>query len=171
MKKILLLGFMCLLSHSIQAKETLSFGNEVMLKVNIKEPICKISSLSKQVDFGELDRNDILSNPPESNVTFSFTDCSGVQYINIDFIGNYIDSTNNLLKIAEGANYASGVAIKLYENSAKEVKLSETNKLYIGGATNHNLVLKAKVIPLNPLQTNITPGDIKSSVALLISYE
>lgn len=171
MNKLFFLSFLCFLSYSAHAKETLSFGNDIMLNVNVKEPICKLSSLSKQVDFGEFDRNDILANPPESNATFSFTDCSGVQYINFNFMGGYVDSSNNQLKIAEGANYASGVAIKLYENSNIEVNLSKKNKLYIGGAENYNLVLRAKVIPLDIQQINITPGDIKSSVALMISYE
>lgn len=159
------------ITYASSATETLSFNNEIALKLNIKEPVCRLSSLNKLVDFGEFDKKEVLTTPPEVSAIFEFTDCSGVNYINMGFTGNYIDSYNNQLKIAEGVNYASGLAIKLYDSSANEIKLSEKNNFYIGGSMNYNLILMAKIIPDNNQPKEITPGNIKSAVTLVISYE
>ncbi|HFZ1748455.1 TPA: fimbrial protein [Klebsiella oxytoca] len=169
--KNIIFSILVIIFHSSYAADNLSFSDDVTLKVNIKEPICRLSSLNQHIDFGEFDKINVLNSPPEGGGVFKFTECSGVKFINLSFMGNYINASKNYLEIAEGGNYASGLAIKLYDESKNEIILSERKKIDTQNAKSYNLHLSARIIPANKNEANILPGDIKSAVTLVISYE
>lgn len=165
------LAFLLLiLTNLASAAETLSNSYDVTLKINVLKPACKLSTTKGSIDFGEVDRKTISTNQPEGSASFLFTDCQGVNNINISFSGNYIDSSKNQLINTKGEQYASGIAIKLYDSSAREIVLSEQKTFNVDGAGNYNLDLTAKVITEDGYDNKITTGLIKSSVTLVISY-
>lgn len=158
-------------SVCVYASETVSQSHEVTLNLNVKKPTCVLSTVDKKINFGEWDRAAIMAEQPEVSATFSFSDCTDVDSLDIQFTGNYIDANANQLNIATGDNSASGIAIKILDASSNEINLSQTKNFSTTGTDKYDLHLRAKLVPVKQDITAITPGEIKSAVTLVISYK
>lgn len=168
--KIVILIFI-LFSFYTHASENVSQTREVTLNVNIKKPTCVLSTANKRIDFGEVDKSSVLIEQPEVGVVFSFSNCVDTDTLDIQFSGNYIDTSVNQLNIANCDNCASGIAIKLLDSLSKEIRLSEITRFSTTGTNKYDLHMKAKLVPIKNNITTVIPGDIKSAVTLVISYE
>ena len=162
--------FFTFLSMSAIAADQVEISEDLKIRVNILKPICKLTSSSNVIDFGEFNSQDFLQNQPTAGTTFFFDDCSTTNYFNIDFVGGYIDQTQNYINLSRGENYASGVAIKLYDKNDKEINLKDTYSVNTNGSQKVKLDIRAKVVTLHEGGVKLKPGDLKSSVTLVISY-
>ncbi len=54
---------------------------------------------------------------------------------------------------------------------SKEIRLSEMTRFSTTGTDKYDLHMKAKLVPIKNNITTVIPGDIKSAVTLVISYE
>ncbi|EAA6331141.1 TPA: type 1 fimbrial protein [Escherichia coli] len=172
MKKMIMLIFtyLALFPASVYAKEELSQSVDFTLKVNVLKPVCKLTTDTQTIDFGEVDVDDLTK--IKGSATFKFIDCDNVERLKIRFEGDELDKENNVIRNKVGSNYATGVYFKLYDDKNYEIKLDADNVIKINKEANYDLKLTAKVLRDELGAGNrFSPGLLNSSVALEITYE
>ena len=172
MKKITILIFTCLaiMSTGVYAKEELSQSVSFTLKVNVLRPVCKLTTDTQTIDFGEFDFVDLTRT--KGSATFKFIDCDNVEGVKIRFKGSSVDEENNVIRNKIGEGYATGVYFKLYDDENNEINLDSDKVISINKAVVYDLKLTAKVLRDESTSNNrFSPGLLNSSVALEITYE
>ncbi|HBR1031142.1 TPA: type 1 fimbrial protein [Klebsiella quasipneumoniae subsp. similipneumoniae] len=153
------------------AESTVEHSNDVDIKFNILKPVCRLMTSNKTLDFGEFDINKLNNTTPEAKAILKFTDCIGTTKMHINFSGNYVNYGENYIQNSVGDNYASGIAIKLYNNDNNEFDLDKNHEVNVNGVNDFEFNINAKVIPLNTNSSQKKPGLLKSSVIIYISYD
>ncbi|MEK9383295.1 fimbrial protein [Escherichia coli] len=136
--------------------------------VNIEPPVCKLNNANLSIDFDEFQLFDILAGNVKKAAVFAFTDCTNVNSVTISFSGNNVD--DNFIKNKSGDTYASGVAIRLYNNdNGNLIQLKDKQIISINNAESFNFGVIAEVQKENN-SAKVTPGNIDTSVDLNITY-
>ncbi|HEF8785811.1 TPA: type 1 fimbrial protein [Providencia alcalifaciens] len=151
---------------------------ELMVKVNIFKPICKLNAGEQKINFGDFDALDVITGSSKVNgsATFKFTECSSIKNMKIKFkqVGQNPapDTVNNYIPNANGDIMAKGVAVKLLDENKQEVKLGQIMNIAVSESqTTKDLTLNARVIPVNKTGEEISPGMLQTAIGMEISYE
>ncbi|EEW3330187.1 TPA: fimbrial protein [Escherichia albertii] len=180
-KKILkrvLCVFLSLSAVGYVHAEEISKSINVVFKVKVLKPVCKLSSGNQTIDFGNFDALDVVtgSNKVNGSTTFKFTECSAVNHLKIKFTqagqNPAPDTANNYIPNQAGDTMAEGVAVRLLDESQQVIPLGDIMDIAMtAGQGTKELKLNARVIPVDRTGRTITPGLLQTAVGLEISYE
>ncbi|EOT8213863.1 fimbrial protein [Escherichia albertii] len=163
------LWLLLFVSARAMAGEELSQSVEITFSVNIEPPVCKLQNADLSLDFGEFQVSDIIAKDVKKTAEFIFADCSNVNNVTISFFGDNVDKNNNVIKNKSGANYASGVAIGLYDDKGSRIQLKEEENISVSDMNSFNFRVTAEVLKENSA-AKVIPGNIDTSVNLNITY-
>ncbi|HGB5602444.1 TPA: fimbrial protein [Salmonella enterica subsp. enterica serovar Saintpaul] len=149
--------------------EEISQSVDMAFTVNIEPPVCKLNNAELSVDFGEFQVSDIVAGNVKKTAEFSFTDCINVNNITISFSGDKVDKSKNIIKNKSGADYASGIAVGLYDDKNKRIQLKDSQSISVNNAGSFNFCVIAAVLK-DSSNAVVTPGEIDTSVNLNITY-
>lgn len=182
-KKILmrvLCVFLSLSAVGYVHAEEISRSINVVFKVNILKPVCKLSSSSvnQTIVFDNFDALDVVAGSEKVNksATFRFTECSAVNHLKIRFTqagqNPALDTANNYIPNMTGDTMAEGVAVRLLDESQQVIQLADVMDISMAaGQSTKDLKLNARVIPVDMTGRTIRPGLLQTAVGLEISYE
>ncbi len=163
------LWFLLFISFGTFGGDEVSQSVEMNFTVNIEPPVCKLNNADLSVDFGEFQASDIVTGSVKKTAEFSFTDCSNVNNVTISFSGDKIDKKTNFINNKSGAEYASGVAIGLYDDKGNRIQLKDALGVSVKNAETFDFRVTA-VVQKTDANTIVTPGNIDTSVNLNITY-
>lgn len=104
--------------------DTLEKSTTINFSVNVKEPTCQIV-VPDSVDFGEPGVLQMSSGGVDRDFTIELKQCTQrIPKPGLVFSGSNIDSSGEYIKNKSGADYASGVGIRL-KYGGKEFKISD----------------------------------------------
>ncbi len=173
--RIAIMFLFVLYTTSVHAIYSESLPVDLTLRVNVKNPVCKLDNGDLEIDFNNFEAFDVIQKSVTRRAIFNFSDCSDVENLKISFNGvngTNIDLDKNLVRNLEtDERYASGIGIKLYDNNRDEVQLNDTMNIPINKNNSYSLNLDAVVVPLNDSGKGITTGELSAFVELHISYE
>ncbi|MED9020211.1 fimbrial protein [Escherichia coli] len=149
--------------------DELSQSVEMNFSVNIEPPVCKLQSTDVSVNFGDFQLFDIVTRAVKKQAKFSFTDCLNVNTVTVSFSGDNVDTEHNIIKNKSGTNYASGIAIGLYDNDGNRIQLNDKKDISIDDANSFDFIVTAEVMKESS-SAIVTPGNIVTSVDLMIEY-
>lgn len=164
--------FILSLSYNAFAGEAESFSQSVDLTfaINIEPPVCKLENTVQSIDFGDLSAQEIKGVTIKKSANFSFTGCASVDSLKISFAGDNVDNDKNHIKNKTGTDYASGIAIKLYDEDFNTITLKDGYSRSVGkSATSFNLLIYAG-IEQESTSSSIQPGIVDTSVLFSVTY-
>ncbi|GCX73698.1 hypothetical protein HmCmsJML066_01397 [Escherichia coli] len=124
----------------------------------------------QSIEFGDLSTQEIEGSEIKKTATFSFTDCASVDALKISFYGDNVDNEKNHIKNKTGTSYASGIAIKLYDEDVDEIILKDGYSPSVGkDAKSFNLIIYASIEKENN-DSLIQPGVVDTSVLFSVTY-
>lgn len=162
------------------------FSNLVVLEVtlarqlclNIQQPTCAVSTESKNITVNlgnhlqsQFTRRDMTTSSRPFSI--SLNNCSYVQAVDIQFIGNPDpDATNAALNgIVQldhaGGVTATGVAVQLLNDHDNPLKLNQPQTVWQHVDDHVNIPFAVRYIQTKP---RVTPGQANASVQFLMSY-
>ncbi|MED9851297.1 fimbrial protein [Escherichia coli] len=121
------------------------------------------------MNFGDFQLFDIVTRAVKKQAKFSFTDCLNVNNVTVSFSGDNVNTDNNIIKNKSGPNYASGIAIGLYDNDGNRIQLNDKKDISIDNVGSFDFIVTAEVLKESSSAT-VTPGNIDTSVNLMITY-
>lgn len=168
-----LLVFMVLCSSIEDAFSTVLEleATRINFDITVMPPTCNLS-YSNKVDFGKIEISMLEKSPPLQPIHLKFTDCSA-NLVEIGFAGKYIDYNNNYISNSIGEAFSKGIVIKLLDESGRNFPLTSpyiSNSFIHGEHIANDVLFYAKLIPLSN-RALVTPGEIKTSVDLVIVYK
>lgn len=166
----MILGSLIFITARVFAADTLSQSVEINMSVSIAPPVCNLTDSTQTVDFGEIQVFDITTGKVKKDATFSFTGCTNVNNVTISFSGSNVDKDKNFIKNKTGTDNATGIAIKLYDDSQKEIQLKEPQTKDINKESAFTYHVTAAVVKENGISSPVTAGKIDTSVDLNITY-
>lgn len=166
----IILGSLILITARAFAADTLSQSVDINMSVNIAPPVCNLTDSTQTIDFGEIQVFDITMGNVKKDATFSFTGCTNVNNVTISFSGSNIEVDENFIKNKIGADNATGIAIKLYDDTQQEIQLKESQTKEINKESAFTYHVTAAVVKENGINTPVTAGKIDTSVDLNITY-
>ncbi|EFO1266336.1 type 1 fimbrial protein [Escherichia albertii] len=164
------LCFFVFVSPQVISGGTLSQSVNVNLSLNIAPPVCKLTDATQTIDFGEAQAYDITMGNVKREATFFFTECTNVNNVTILFSGTNVDKDKNFIRNKSGADNATGIGIKLYDNNNKEINLNEKQELSVNKKDSFSFQVSALVVKENGNNAAVTAGKIDTSVNLNITY-
>ncbi|EJM9652822.1 TPA: fimbrial protein [Escherichia coli] len=90
--------------------------------------------------------------------------------LKISFIGDNVDNNKNYIKNKIGADYASGIAIKLYDESFNKITLKDGYSRPVGKLTTSFDFLIYASIEKESVNSSIQPGIVDTSVLFSVTY-
>lgn len=166
----IMVGYLLFVSARAVCADSLSQSMNINLAVNIAPPVCKLTDATQTIDFDEVQIFDITMGYVKKNATFAFTECANVNSVTISFSGNNINQDRNFIINKQGADNATGVAIKLYDEHQKEIRLREQLNTEVNKQSSFSFSVTAVVVRENGLSAPVTAGKIDTSVNLNITY-
>lgn len=163
------LWFLLFISFGSVGGDEVSQSVEMTFTVNIEPPVCKLNNADVSVDFGEFQALDIVTGSVKKMAEFSFTDCSNVNNVTVSFSGDKVDKETNFINNKLGAEYASGVAIGLYDDKGNRIQLKDALNISIKNAGVFDFRVTAAVQKTSD-DKKVTPGILDTSVNLNITY-
>ncbi|EEY6643839.1 TPA: type 1 fimbrial protein [Escherichia coli] len=151
-------------------RESFSQSVDLAFSVNIEPPVCKLENTVQSIDFGDLSVQEIKESEIKKTATFSFTGCASVDSLKISFIGDNVDNNKNYIKNKIGADYASGIAIKLYDESFNKITLKDGYSRPVGKLTTSFDFLIYASIEKESVNSSIQPGIVDTSVLFSVTY-
>ena len=157
-------------------------SRDYTVRVTISEPVCELTSnMPQSIDFGDFYAFDVVTGSVKgkSDVEFKFEGCEAVKKLNVKFTppaGNHqsTDILNGYISNKEGDGYAKGIAVKLTDDSGKDIPL-DINWAAVtpGDKKQYDLSFKinARVVPVERTGAGITPGLLQTSASMEITYE
>lgn len=164
------LWFLLFVSAGVLGSDEVSQSVEMTFTVNIEPPVCKLKKADLLVNFGDFQMFDIVTDNVKQTAEFTFTDCTNVNNVKISFFGDDVDMDKNIIKNKSGPNYASGVAIGLYDDAGKRIHLTEGKGVSIDNVANSFNFRVAAAVLKDSRNAVVTPGKINASVNLNITY-
>lgn len=161
--------FLLFVTAGAIGSDQVSQSVDITFTVNIETPVCKLNKADVSVDFGEFQLFDIVTGNVKKTAKFSFTDCTSVNNVNISFSGEKVDTEKNIINNKLGSEYASGVAIGLYNDKGKRIQLKQPLSVSVNNAGTFDLSVAAAVQKTSDSAV-VTPGNINTSVNLNITY-
>lgn len=166
----IMVGSLLFVSARAICADTSSQSVNINLAVNIAPPVCKLKDATQTIDFDEVQVFDITMGYVKKNATFSFTECTNVNSVTISFSGNNVNQDRNFIRNKQGADNATGVAIKLYDEKQREIRLKDPLNTELNKQSSFNFSVTAALVKENGLSAPVTPGKIDTSVNLNITY-
>lgn len=158
------------LSYNVFASDSFSKNIDLTFTMNIEPPVCRLESTVQSIEFGDLSTQEIEGSEIKKTATFSFTDCASVDALKISFYGDNVDNEKNHIKNKTGTSYASGIAIKLYDEDVDEIILKDGYSPSVGkDAKSFNLIIYASIEKENN-DSLIQPGVVDTSVLFSVTY-
>ncbi|EEX2836989.1 type 1 fimbrial protein [Escherichia albertii] len=163
------LWLLLLVSAGAIGDDEMSQSVDMTFTVNIAPSVCKLNNANLSIDFGDFQIFDIVTENVRKTAKLSFTDCTNVNNISVSFSGDYVGRDENIIKNKSGKNYASGVAIGLYDNKNNRLQLKDAQSISVNNAGSFDFYITAAVLKESSVAT-VTPGTIDTSVNLNITY-
>lgn len=157
-------------SYNAFASDSFSKSVDLAFSVNVEPPVCRLENAVHSIDFGDLSAQEIKISNIKKAATFSFTGCTSVDSLKISFFGDNVDKNENHIKNKTGADYATGIAIKLYDEDVNEISLKDSYSLSVGKDTeSFNLLIYASIEKENN-SSLIQSGVVDTSVLFSVTY-